>query len=102
VAYTSLGGYYVLAVLAVFGVRVLRRRHIPVFPLLAPIVTVFVSVTLTFAQTRYRASAEGVLCLLAAVAIDAGIGFIGRARADDTRDREWPQPVERELVATTG
>ena len=102
VAYTSLAGYYVLAVLSVFGFRVLRRRRIPVFPLVAPIATVFVSVTLTFAQNRYRASAEGVLCLLAAVAIDAGIGFIGRARADDTRARESGQPIERELVATTG
>lgn len=101
VAYTSLGNYYVLAVLAVFGVRTLRRRHIPVFPLIAPIVTVFVSVTLTFAQNRYRASAEGVLCLLAAVAIDAAIGFIARARREDT-PVESPQPPPRELVTAAG
>ena len=62
-----------MMVLAVLGVVVLRRRRVPVFPLLAFPITVLISVALTFGQARYRAPAEAALVILAAVAIDAAI-----------------------------
>ena len=43
----------------------------PLYPVLGPLVTVFVTITLTFAQVRYRAAAEGAIVVLAAVGVDA-------------------------------
>jgi hypothetical protein len=77
--------YYASALLAIIGAVVLHRRGTPVFPLVVFAVIVLLSVTITFATTRYRAIAEPVLVLMAAVAIDA---LITRARA--------PQPGTRE------
>ena len=86
VALSGLGCYYVLAGFAVVGVIALRRRRAPVYLLLAPIGTVLFAVTVTFAMTRYRASAEPALCLLAAVGIDALVRLWQRLR-DDPDDR---------------
>jgi hypothetical protein len=72
VAWSSLLMFYVIAGLAVAGAVVLRKRRVPVFPLVALPAIVLISVTLTFATNRYRAIAECALVLLAAVAIDAG------------------------------
>jgi hypothetical protein len=70
---TRLGlfAYWPLAAAAVAGGVVLRRRRRPLFPLVAFVVTVAVSVALTFGQTRYRAPAEVTIVLLAAVAVDS-------------------------------
>jgi hypothetical protein len=76
---------------------VLRKRRIPVFPLLAPPAIVFVAVTITFATTRYRASAEGAVCLLAAVGVDALVRMYERLR-DDPEDAPPLDERERELV----
>ncbi len=66
--------FWALGGLAVIGAVVLRRRRsVPVFPLLVPPVMVVVTVALTYFSTRFRASAEVAICLLAAVAIDAAI-----------------------------
>ena len=65
--------YWPLAALAVTGAVVLRRRHEPLFPLVAFVVTVAVAVALTFGQTRYRADAEVPILLLAVVAVDAAL-----------------------------
>jgi 4-amino-4-deoxy-L-arabinose transferase-like glycosyltransferase len=78
VSYWGMYLYYPVALLAVVGGVILRRRGRPVFPLLAPIVAVLVTVALFYAATRFRAAAEGALCLLAAVAIDAGLSAAGR------------------------
>ena len=98
VARAALAGWYVIAPLAIGGALVLRRRRIPVFPLLAPPIVVFIAVTITFATTRYRASAEGALCLLAAVGVDALIGMYERLR-DDPEDAPPVDEPERELVS---
>ena len=68
--------YYPMALLAVAGAVVLRRRREAVFPLLAPVVSVVVTVALFYAATRFRATAEGALCLLAAVALDAAFAWL--------------------------
>ena len=81
VAWTSLLMFYPIAVLAIAGAVVLRRRRVPVFPLAALPAIVLISVTLTFATNRYRAIAEGALVVLAAVAIDAGARWLHARRA---------------------
>ena len=69
-AIVGLGMYYGLLALSVGGVIILRRRRIPVFPLLAIGLDVAISVALTFGQTRYRSTFEVSLVLLAAVQLD--------------------------------
>jgi 4-amino-4-deoxy-L-arabinose transferase-like glycosyltransferase len=82
VVWTGLWSFYGLALLAIAGAVVVARRKDgpPVFPLLAPIATVVITVLLTYANTRFRAIAEPMLVLLAAVAIDAVIRAAGRLR----------------------
>ena len=64
--------FWVLGVLAAIGgIELRRRRSVPVFPLLVPPVMVVLTVALTYFSTRFRASAEVAICLLAAVAVDA-------------------------------
>ena len=66
-------GYWMLAPAAVLGVFVLRRRRVRLLPLLAFVVTVSVSVALTYGFTRFRSAAEVTIVLLAAVAVDAAL-----------------------------
>jgi len=72
--------YYPLALLSVVGAVVLRRRREAVFPVLAPVLSVLATCALFYAATRFRATAEGALCLLAAVAVDAAVAAVVRAR----------------------
>jgi 4-amino-4-deoxy-L-arabinose transferase-like glycosyltransferase len=63
---------YLLTIGAVAGAVVLnRRRTARLFPLLVLPAIVIVTVALTYGTTRFRASAETSLAILAAVAIDA-------------------------------
>jgi hypothetical protein len=94
VAWSSLGMFYVIASLAIIGAIALRRRRVPVFPLVALPAIVLISTTITFATNRYRAIAEPALVLLAAVAIDAGVRWLRTRRhpaadvpAGPTQDR---------------
>ena len=95
VARAALAGWFIVAPLAIGGAISLRKRRIPVFPLLGPPIVVMVAVTITFATTRYRASAEGAICLLAAVGVDALITFYQRLRDDpeDARRPSAPGPL---------
>ncbi len=86
----ALGMYYALAVGTVAGVVVLRRRRIPVLPLLAPIISVALTVSVTFGETRYRALAEVSLVVLSAVAVDAALRALGRRRAPSSHDGDRP------------
>jgi 4-amino-4-deoxy-L-arabinose transferase-like glycosyltransferase len=69
VANTSLMMWWILLPFAIAGAFVLRARRVPVFPLLALPATVLIAITLTFATTRYRATMETVMCVLAAIAV---------------------------------
>ena len=62
-----------MMVLAAVGAVVLRRRRTPIFPLVALIAIMFVTVALSYGAQRFRAVAEPALLVLAAVAIDAGL-----------------------------
>ena len=65
--------FYPVAVLAIVGVFVLRKRRVVIFPLLVFPAMTLIAVATTFAQWRYRAAAEPALVLLAAVAIAGGV-----------------------------
>ncbi len=65
--------YWILLVPAIVGCVIMRRRRVPLYPLLAFIVTVVLTVAVAYGETRYRAAAEVPIALLAAVGIDAFI-----------------------------
>jgi hypothetical protein len=77
--------WFLIAPLAVAGLFVLRRRRVPVYPVVAPVVVTLVAITLTYYETRYRAGAETAFCLLAAVAVDALWSWLGARRAARAR-----------------
>jgi 4-amino-4-deoxy-L-arabinose transferase-like glycosyltransferase len=65
------GTYWVLAGFAVVGAVMLRRRKVPLIPLLAPVVIVTIVAALFYGIVRFRAPAEVSIVVLAAVALDA-------------------------------
>ena len=69
VAWSTLYSYYLVAVLAVIGLVMLRRRRIPIFPLVAIPATIILTATIAFGQLRYRAAAEPSLVIAAAAAL---------------------------------
>jgi 4-amino-4-deoxy-L-arabinose transferase-like glycosyltransferase len=91
VAVASLFSFYIVAALAIAGaVIVRRRRRVPVFPLLVPVVIVFIAVALSLGSNRYRASAEVVLVVLAAIAIDRVISTRRNGHATPVAPVEAP------------
>jgi 4-amino-4-deoxy-L-arabinose transferase-like glycosyltransferase len=71
VAHLGVWTFRLFAIGGIVGGIVLRRRRVPVFPLVAPIVTVVVTVALLYSTTRFRAPADLALAMLSAVALDA-------------------------------
>jgi 4-amino-4-deoxy-L-arabinose transferase-like glycosyltransferase len=63
--------FFVLLPLAAYGLLVLRRRSVPVWILLAPVITVTLTTLVAYGSVRFRHSAELPLVVLAAVALDA-------------------------------
>ena len=54
-SWATLIGYYVMVPFAIGGLVVLRRRRIPIYPFLAIVVAISLTVVLGFPVTRYRA-----------------------------------------------
>ncbi len=97
-------GYYVMLPFAVGGLVVMRRRRIPIYPMIAVVVAVTLTAVLGFPVTRYRAAYDTIATVLAAVAIDA-LWRRWRARRDhDTPERAGspdPDAVGAESAAPT-
>jgi 4-amino-4-deoxy-L-arabinose transferase-like glycosyltransferase len=92
----ALGMYYALLALSVVGVIALRRRRVPLTPLLAVLGAVALTVGFVYGTTRFRAPAEISLVLLGSVGIDAGIRRIGARMRDRRRT-----PAQKETQATS-
>ena len=91
IAIGGLASVWVLGLLSVYGVVLLRRRKVPVYPLLAlPGIAMF-AIAITFASSRYRSTAEPALAILAAVAIDA---LIRRRRRESDDHNPLEDAVE--------
>lgn len=73
--------FYPTVVFAALGAWALRRRRVPISPLVGPIALVVVNAVLTFGHARYRAPAEGVLLVLAAVGLHAAWRRISARRS---------------------
>jgi 4-amino-4-deoxy-L-arabinose transferase-like glycosyltransferase len=83
--------YYVMLPFAIGGLVVLRRRRIPIYPMVAVIVAISITVVLGFPVTRYRAAFDAVTPVLVAVAVGALWA----------RWRQRPSPTGRRRVAAT-
>jgi 4-amino-4-deoxy-L-arabinose transferase-like glycosyltransferase len=66
-SWIGLFAYYALWPFAIYGLVVMRRRKIPILPLVALAVIATFAAAITFGVTRYRAPAEVALVLAAAV-----------------------------------
>ena len=82
--------WWASVVLAVPGVLILRRRRVPVWPLLAFAANVVVVVAFTFGQPRYRAPVDVAVTVLAAVALSV---LLRRRRVPTRPDAEELPPV---------
>jgi 4-amino-4-deoxy-L-arabinose transferase-like glycosyltransferase len=83
VSWIGLVVYYLLVPLAVAGGIALRRRGVPLLPLLAQVVIVLITVALFYGLVRFRIPAEITIVVLAAVALDAIVS------------RTWPPRPDR-------
>ena len=61
IAWSGAMMFYALGLLSIGGALVLRRRHIPVYPVGALVIITFISTTITFYQNRYRERRDRVL-----------------------------------------
>ena len=75
--------FYVLFPAAIVGAVLLRRRGVAIWPLLVFWLMILFSITLTFAQIRYRAVGEPTLVILAAVAADALLRRFGTCPVEE-------------------
>ncbi|HLM65728.1 MAG TPA: acyltransferase [Acidimicrobiales bacterium] len=78
--------WYAVAAAGVIGLVGVRRAGRPIFPLVATVASVAVTVALIYGTTRFRLPAELALMIPAGVTIDAGLQAArGRWRARRTR-----------------
>ena len=94
----ALAMYYAFVTLSIGGVLLLRRRGLPISPLVGLVGTAAVSVVLTYGQTRFRAPAEPAFVLLSAVALDALLAR--RSRGGDPGAAMSRDPVPAALGPT--
>lgn len=97
-SWAVLVGYYLLLPFAIGGLVVMRRRRVPIFPMIAIAVSVTITVAFSFGITRYRAPVDVVLPVLAAVAVDALWRRWDR-RATDAVALESPPTTDPALTA---
>ena len=93
-AEVGLWSYYGLLVLSLPAVVVLRRRRVPIYPLLFVLGDVAFSVALTLGQTRYRSPFEVCLALTGAIGVDATVSWLWARRRGRPRRTE-PQPASQ-------
>jgi hypothetical protein len=94
VGYAIVWCFWICGILAIIGLFLLRRRLVPIWPLLAFLFIVLVAVGSTFAQTRYRTPMEVSVLLLAAVTLDTAYDtWRNRRAADPAPD---PEPADNE------
>jgi 4-amino-4-deoxy-L-arabinose transferase-like glycosyltransferase len=78
----GLFSYYALALLAIPGFWLVRRRGLTLIPLLSQIVLVCAIVVYAYGSVRFRLPAEVVIVALAALTIDTGIRWFANRRTD--------------------
>ena len=96
--------WYAIAVAGAFGLVGLRRVGRPIFPLIAVVATVVLTVAVIYGTTRFRLPAELALTIPAAVSLDAlVVGHRNRRRAPARAPEPAPtgDPAAGDSLATT-
>lgn len=88
----GLAMYYVLAGLSVYGLVVMRRRRVPLWPMLSVFVLTTFTVAISIGITRYRVGADVALAALGGVGLDALLPRRPAAPADEAV-RPIPAPT---------
>jgi 4-amino-4-deoxy-L-arabinose transferase-like glycosyltransferase len=91
VSWAGFFAFWVLVPCAVVGGVMLRRRRVPITPLVSQFVVVAVTAAAIYGLVRFRIPAEVSLVVLAAVAVDGWLG--GRTEPAETTDSR-AVPVE--------
>jgi 4-amino-4-deoxy-L-arabinose transferase-like glycosyltransferase len=92
-SWIGLFSYYALWPFAIYGLVVMRRRKIPIIPLVAIAIIATFAAAITFGVTRYRAPAEVALVLAASVGA-AAVWSTWRSRRDRNAARSAPPTLE--------
>jgi 4-amino-4-deoxy-L-arabinose transferase-like glycosyltransferase len=77
--------YFLFVPLGFYGAVLLRRRHVPLLPLLATFLLATLVAMIAFGFSRYRLAAEPALVVLAAVALEWLAARAGRLPAEVRR-----------------
>ena len=85
----GLVSYYLLVALGINGIRLLWKRRAGLLPLTSQFLSVTITAAAAYGTVRFRAPAEPVLCLLAAVGVAPLFGRL-RRRAVMMTDEEPP------------
>jgi hypothetical protein len=88
--------YYLLALLSIYALVVMRKRRVPISPMIAIFLMVTITVAVAMGITRYRVGADVALAILGGVALDAFRRKVwkGRERPADTLVADdVPQPA---------
>ena len=93
VAAAMLVSYWVLAAGAVVGAVVLRRRRVPLWPLLSLVALSFLITVSSYGNVRFRAPAEIAIVVLAAVAVDQVLARRGGRAATASDSGRSPDDV---------
>ncbi|MCU1360578.1 MAG: glycosyl transferase, family 39, partial [Ilumatobacteraceae bacterium] len=88
-ARVGLFAYYALVAFGINGVRLLRKRRVKLLPLTSQLLSVTITAAAAYGTARFRAPAEPVLCLLAAVGV-APLLIRLRKRSVVRRDEDVP------------
>ena len=88
--------YYALVPFSVYALVVMRRRRVPISPMIAIVLMVTATAAISIGITRYRVGADVMLTILAGVGIDALWRRLRPAAADAPR----PTEAEPELVTS--
>jgi 4-amino-4-deoxy-L-arabinose transferase-like glycosyltransferase len=92
-SWIGLFAYYALWPFAIYGLVVMRRRKLPIIPLVAIAIIATFAAAITFGVTRYRAPAEVALVLAASIGA-AAVWTNWRARRGARGAEPSPTPVE--------
>lgn len=68
---------------AIYGLVVMHRRRLTIWPMMAVLVALFVTVAISFGLTRYRTGWDVCVVVAAAIGIDALLRK--RDRSEETR-----------------
>jgi len=92
-SWTGAWMYYALVPMAVYALATMRRRRVPISPMLATFAMVTITVAAAMGITRYRVGADVALAILGGVAIDSLVRHFRKRSTGTLATDAGHQPV---------